>query len=143
MPASLTRWRSARAFSAGMFPVRTPWRLALTFSLCATAASAAESIDFSRQILPILSDACFHCHGPDPATREAKLRLDQKEGLFRTRDDLTVVKPGKPHESELFLRVSSKDPEEVMPPKEANRQLKAGEIELLKKWIEGGASWGT
>ncbi len=103
---------------------------------------AAAPIDFNRQILPILSDACFHCHGPDAATREAKLRLDQREGLFRTRDGITVVAPGKSHASELFLRIVSKEEDEVMPPRKATRQLKPAEIDLLKRWIDGGAPWG-
>lgn len=102
----------------------------------------AEKIDFNRQILPILSDACFRCHGPDAATREAKLRLDQQEGLFRTRDDITVVTPGKPEASELVLRITSKDEDEVMPPRESSRQLKPAEIDLLKRWVAAGAPWG-
>jgi hypothetical protein len=126
-----------------MFPFRPHVRYALTIVALATAAHAAETIDFNRHIQPILSDACFRCHGPDPATREAKLRLDQKDGLFRTRDEITVVTPGKPEASELFLRITSKDEEEVMPPRESNRQLKPAEIELLKKWIAAGAQWGT
>ncbi len=108
---------------------------------CAALARAAEPIDFNRQILPILSDACFHCHGPDASSREAKLRLDQKEGLFRTRDDITVVTPGHPEKSELFLRISSKEDDEIMPPPKAKRRLQPAEIELLRRWIAGGAKW--
>ncbi|MBL9211474.1 MAG: PSD1 domain-containing protein [Opitutaceae bacterium] len=106
-------------------------------------ARAAETIDFNRQILPILSDACFHCHGPDAATREAKLRLDQRDGIFRTREGVTVVAPGKPDASELILRISSPHEDEVMPPRKASRQLKPAEIELLKRWVAAGAPWGT
>ena len=113
-------------------------RLVFLAAAVVVAGRAAETVDFSRDILPILSDACFRCHGPDPATREAKLRLDEREGLFRTRNDITVVAPGKPEESELFIRVSSKDEEEVMPPRDSNRQLKPAEIEKLKTWIAGG-----
>ncbi|PAW64786.1 MAG: chromosome segregation protein [Opitutia bacterium Tous-C1TDCM] len=105
-------------------------------------ASAAEAIDFNRDIRPILSDACYHCHGPDAATREAKLRLDEREGLFRTKDDVTVVVPGKPEASELIQRIISPHADEVMPPPEATRQLKPAEKELLKRWIAGGAPWG-
>jgi len=118
-------------------------RFAFVLTATLVGGRAAESIDFNRQIQPILSDACFHCHGPDGATREAKLRLDQREGIFRTRDDITVVTPGHPEKSELFLRITSKEDDEVMPPREANRKLKPAEIELLKKWIEAGAPWGT
>jgi hypothetical protein len=111
--------------------------------VCASAAArAAESIDFNRQVLPILSDACFRCHGFDAGTREADLRLDVKEGLFRSREGMTVVKPGKPEESELYLRITSTHDDEVMPPKESNRQLKPAEKEVIKKWIQAGAPWG-
>lgn len=102
---------------------------------------AAEGVDFSREILPILSDACFHCHGPDGETREANLRLDQPEGLFRTAKDVTVVTPGHPEQSELFLRISSKHDDEMMPPPEAHRRLKPQEIERIERWIKGGAVW--
>ncbi|MGH7944942.1 MAG: PSD1 and planctomycete cytochrome C domain-containing protein [Opitutaceae bacterium] len=126
-----------------MSPFSPCVRIAFTAVALVTMARATDTVDFSRDVLPILSDACFRCHGPDPATREAKLRLDQREGLFRTRNDLTVVTPGKPEESELYLRISSKDDEEAMPPRDSNRELKPAEIELLKKWIASGAPWGT
>lgn len=126
-----------------MFPSLPPVRFAFAWLALFATVRAKETIDFNRQILPILSDACFRCHGPDPATREAKLRLDERQGLFRTRDEITVVTPGHPDKSELFLRISSQDEEEVMPPRESNRQLKPAEIALLKKWIELGAPWGT
>src|SRR6476646_9233109 len=118
-------------------------RLTIVVAALSPLGWAAESIDFSRQVLPILSDACFRCHGPDAGSRKAKLRLDQREGLFRTRDDITVVVPGKPEASELVLRVSSKDEDEVMPPRDANRQLKPAEIDLLRRWVASGAPWGT
>lgn len=107
------------------------------------ALAAAEPIDFNRQVLPILSDACFRCHGPDAGTREADLRLDTREGLFRTKDDVTVVAPGHPERSELILRITSAHEDEVMPPRESSRQLKPAEVDVLKKWIAGGAPWGT
>src|SRR5688500_5193062 len=141
--AGLTQMPTRREFSGGMCAFWPQLRFAFLAAAVVSAGRAAETVDFSREILPILSDACFRCHGPDPATREAKLRLDQREGLFRTRDDITVVKPGKPQESELFIRISSKDEDEVMPPRDSNRQLKPAEIEKLQKWIAGGAPWGT
>lgn len=126
-----------------MTPLRSLPRFALAVLGVAVSARAAEVIDFNRQILPILSDACFHCHGPDAATREAKLRLDQREGLFRTRNDLTVVTPGHPETSELFARITSKEEDEVMPPPKAKRQLTAAETDLLRRWIAAGAPWGA
>lgn len=112
-------------------------------SLASLPLAAAETaIDFNRDIKPILADACYHCHGPDAAQRKAKLRLDEREGLFRTREGVTVVAPGKPEASELILRLAATDPEEVMPPPDSARQLKPAEKELLKRWVATGAAWG-
>jgi hypothetical protein len=107
-----------------------------------TSASAAEppKVSFSRDILPILSDNCFFCHGPDPNNRKADLRLDTKDAALRTKDPIIV--PGKSGESELILRVTSDDNEERMPPPKSNRQITPQQIELLKRWIDEGAVWG-
>lgn len=107
-----------------------------------SAASAAlpGSVDFGRDVLPILSDKCFHCHGPDPKTRKANLRLDTREGAFR-KDDPVIV-PGKKDESELILRILSEDAEETMPPPDSNRSLSKAQVETLTKWVEQGAKWG-
>ena len=106
------------------------------------AALAAEQVDYARDILPILSDACYHCHGPDEPARKARLRLDTKEGAFRTRNNRTVIVSGKLAESELIKRITSDDETEVMPPPESNRSLTTKQIELLKQWVEQGAKWG-
>ena len=79
-----------------------------------SSAAAAEPIDFNRQIRPILADACFHCHGPDAAAREAKLRLDERDGLYGVREGVAVVVPGKPEESELLHRIVSPHEGEVI-----------------------------
>ncbi len=105
-------------------------------------AAAADAVDFRREVLPILSDACFRCHGPDEGTREGHgLRLDLKSGLFRTRNEITVVKPGDPDASELVIRTSSTDPDEQMPPPDAQRKLKPTEIATLRRWVAAGAPW--
>jgi hypothetical protein len=110
----------------------------------AQAGRGAEApIHFNRQVLPILSDACFHCHGPDAATRKADLRLDQKEGLFRTKDGLSVVVPGSSDESDLYQRLISPHEDERMPLPESARQLKPAEIAIIKAWIEQGAPWSS
>lgn len=110
--------------------------------LALAMASLAQEVDFRREVLPILSDVCFRCHGPDEKAREADLRLDQKDGIFRTEDGITVVKPGDLKNSELIVRITSTDEDEVMPPKKAHRQLKPREIETLKRWVAQGAPWG-
>jgi hypothetical protein len=121
-------------------PRASRWLLALLG--VASSAVAAEQIDFNRQIRPILADACFHCHGPDAASREAKLRLDEREGLLQVREGVSVVVPGKPDESELLHRIVSPHEDEVMPPPRAARQLKPEEKELLRRWVVAGAPWG-
>jgi hypothetical protein len=103
--------------------------------------AAERALDFRWDVLPILSDACFRCHGPDEPKREAKLRLDTKEGLFRTHEGVTVVRPGKPGDSALVQRITSRDPEKVMPPRNAIRQLTPEEISILQRWVSEGAPW--
>lgn len=117
--------------------------LILGFVLLAGLAAGAETpLDFSRDVLPILSDACFRCHGPDGGTRKGKeLRLDTYEGLYRTRAGISVVMPGAPDESELVVRISSDLEDEVMPPADAVRKLTPTEIKTLRRWVSDGAPW--
>jgi hypothetical protein len=98
-------------------------------------------VDFDRDIRPILSDACFSCHGPDEAERQAGLRLDTRDGLFGQRDGVSLVTPGKPDGSELLRRVLSSDPDEQMPPPDSGLKLRPPQIDLLRKWIADGAKW--
>src|SRR5881394_1649978 len=100
--------------------------------LCA----AAGTVNFTRDIRPILSDNCYQCHGPDEKARKAKLRLDTREGAFRIKGDKAVILPGKSAESELIRRVTNTDPEEVMPPPKSNRKLTPAQIDLLKRWVD-------
>ena len=111
-------------------------------TLIATISSlpAAEPPNFSRDILPILSDNCFSCHGPDAKSREADLRLDQQESALRT--EKPIIMPGKSGASELMKRILSADADAVMPPPKSGRKLTAAQIELLKAWIDSGAKWG-
>lgn len=98
----------------------------------------AEPVKFSRDVLPILSDTCFSCHGPDERGRKAGLRLDQREAALAD----SVIVPGKSADSELIKRITSHDPDEVMPPVKSNRKVTPQQIETLKKWIDEGAVWG-
>jgi hypothetical protein len=108
---------------------------------CTFCYADAKEVSFDRDIRPILSDNCFHCHGPDAKKRKAKLRLDTREGVLANLGGYAAVKPGSPAESELFARISSNDPEERMPPHDSNRNLSKNEIDLLQEWIVGGAKW--
>lgn len=110
----------------------------LLVCLSSSLLGADEPIRFSRDILPILSDRCFHCHGPDESHREADLRLDQKESALES-----AIVPRDPSGSELIQRIISEDPDELMPPPDSHRKpLTPKEKQTLKKWIEQGAQWG-
>ena len=107
----------------------------------APGARAAEPtpVDFSRDVLPVLSDYCFQCHGPDANSRKAKLRLDDKTAL----EGRGVVVPGKPKESALIERITSTDHDSVMPPPSLKRKLSAQQIDALTRWVEQGAKWSA
>ncbi len=94
-----------------------------------------ESVQYNRDIRPILSDNCFECHGPDAAKRKADLRLDIGD------EGKSVVVAGKPEASELFKRISHSDSQEKMPPEDSGRVLTESEVETLRRWIEQGARW--
>lgn len=106
------------------------------------ACAEEQTIDFGRDIQPLLSENCFHCHGPDRNQAESELRLDRRESAFEDLGGYRAIVPGNTGESELYNRVSSKDDDELMPPADSGRKLEAKEIDLLRRWIEEGASWG-
>jgi len=121
-------------------------RLHVTISLIALHGSvfgaATGKVVFNQDIRPILADACFHCHGPDPGTRKAGLRLDTEAGFFTAKEGETpTVLKGKPDESPLYQRLLSKDEDEIMPPPESHKELKPEQIAKIKAWIEEGAPW--
>ena len=105
-------------------------------------ALAADTVNFSREIRPILSENCFACHGPDEKKREAKLRLDEEASAKATRKGVTAVVPGSVEKSALIERLESKDPEEVMPPPKMHKTISPKQVALLKEWIKQGAKWG-
>ncbi len=106
------------------------------------AEPASQRVDFNRQILPILSDNCFACHGPDAGQRKAGLRFDLKEGAFaRLPSGHQAIVAGKPAASALVERITSSDPESMMPPRKSGKRLSSEQIALLKRWIDEGADW--
>ncbi len=107
----------------------------------AVAEDTPQTIDFTRDVRPILSNACFHCHGPDEQTREAELRLDQRDGLFEDRDGYVAVKPGDHSQSELIRRILSDDPDEMMPPADSTKSLTEEQKRVLVQWVGQGAEW--
>lgn len=105
--------------------------------------AADDSIRFGRDILPILSDRCFQCHGPDENHREADLRLDLRESLLEDHGSGPILVPGRSDRSLLIERIASADPDLLMPPADSHRKpLSKREIELFRRWVDQGAPWG-
>ncbi len=103
-----------------------------------------DLVDYNFHIRPILSDRCFKCHGPDAKQRKAELRLDIEERAYaslKKNPGGHALVPGKPHESEVYLRISSADTSVRMPPPSSNLSLTSFEVGLIKKWIEQGAKY--
>ena len=114
----------------------------VTFPLMAQEASPKPAtVDFQRQVRPVLSDNCFQCHGPDKDTRMVDLRLDTKEGIFGQRKNGTPIVPGKPEESLLYQRITAATPARRMPPERSHKTLTPQQIEIIGRWIEEGATW--
>jgi hypothetical protein len=121
-----------------------PALLAFAFALLAALSPAmgAENpvprVSFNRDIRPIMSDTCFHCHGNDAKSRKAGMRLDlREEALKKTKHDLLPIVPGKPDESEIILRIT--DDLDPMPPEEAHKKLTAAQKEIFRRWVAEGA----
>jgi hypothetical protein len=120
-------------------PLRLPVHFLVSILLLKLSASAAGP-DFNREILPILSNNCYSCHGPDAAHRKGHRRLDTPEGAYAGRHDFRAIVPGNVEESEVWHRIISTDEEEMMPPKNSNKPpLTPAQQELIKRWIEAGA----
>jgi hypothetical protein len=99
--------------------------------------AGSEKITYNRDIRPILSDDCFHCHGPDKKTRKGKFRLDVQEDALAK----GAIVPGKPRESELIKRIFTSNQDDLMPPPAAHKVLTAAQKELLRRWIASGARY--
>jgi hypothetical protein len=97
-------------------------------------------VSFNREILPILSNNCFACHGPDEGSRETRFHFDTEEGAFKKEG---VIVRGNAAESLLIEMITHPDPEERMPPPDTGHALTASQIELLRRWIDEGAKWDT
>src|SRR5215218_2786244 len=107
-------------------------------------ALAEQTIDFNREIRPILSNKCYACHGPDDGKREAGLRLDNARiATSKLESGVVAIVPHKPEASELIRRVTSSDEEKRMPPVKFGKPLSKDEIAALRKWIEQGARFAT
>src|SRR5688572_1918735 len=132
MAANLTRDPWLPTFAGAAAPVNilmsrislliASWSLPLV-ALAEPGAAKPAKVDFRRDVLPVLSTRCFHCHGPDEGSREAKLRLDVREDALKDRDGFQAIVPGDIKKSEMIVRITSDDEDEVMPPKKHDKPL--------------------
>ena len=109
-----------------------------------TVEAGGEHLSFNTSIQPILSENCYHCHGPDSNKREPKkepLRLDREKFAFtpRKEDGKPVIIKGDPGNSLLIKLLKEKDPKAVMPPPESHKTLKPEQIALIERWVAEGA----
>lgn len=100
-----------------------------------------SSPSFNRDVRPILANNCFTCHGFDAGTRKADLHLDTFEGAISDENGKPAITPGEPSKSEVWRRINSSDPGEVMPPPESHKVLNAAEKETLRRWITAGSKY--
>ena len=105
---------------------------------------AAPPADFRREVRPVLAEHCLHCHGADPKTRKAKLRLDTPDGAVKggSSGDPAIV-PGDPDKSELYRRITSHDADLVMPPPAEKKPLTDAQKAVVRRWIAEGAKYET
>ena len=120
--------------------------IALPLTICWIIASSlpnfgSDTLEYNRDVRPILAENCFACHGFDKAKREAGLRLDTAEGAIEKLDSGEVaIQPGKPDESTLVLRILATD-DSVMPPHESGKKLSDHQKGILKSWVAQGARY--
>ncbi len=122
------RLTCAIAHSLFMLPVAT----------ASAGADDSQRVDFAREVLPILSNKCFVCHGPDGEAKD-ELRLDSYEAATADLGDRKAIDPAELKHSELIHRIESAD--DPMPPEDAEKQLTAAEREILKRWVLQGGEY--
>ena len=108
------------------------WPYIGIFLLARFSCLAAAPLDYGRDIRPILSDACYDCHGPDAKARKAKLRLDDRSAALES---------GVFDDGEMHKRLTSTDPDLQMPPPDFNRVLRPANRAKLLQWLKTGADW--
>ncbi len=114
--------------------------LAATSTQLQAAATTSDTVDYGRDIRPILAENCFYCHGQDASKRKAKMRLDTFDGQ---RGKGGIILPGRPDDSELVKRILTADRDDLMPPPDSHRALKEPQKQLLRRWIAEGATFDS
>src|SRR5580704_5930341 len=137
--APLMPARGPSAPAHALLRLQVAFALAVGFLLLLVAshASAAgpQSVNYSRDIRPILSNTCYKCHGPDEKQRKAGLRLDTKQGAYAKLEsgDVAIV-PGSSAKSAVWQRLTATDPDVRMPPPDSGKTVTSEQIDLIKRW---------
>src|SRR6266567_3486040 len=105
------------------------------FLVAGAAIATAQTVEFSRDIRPLLSDRCFLCHGPDEANRKVNLRLDTEAGAKQSQGKTTPIVPGDPAASEVIRRISAENSSRMPPAYSGLKALSAREIALIRRWV--------
>src|ERR1041385_263122 len=122
--------------------VRTDFIRLFLACLLGLLPALAGTIQYNRDIRPILSENCYQCHGPDKNHRKAGLRLDQKEEAFKKLESgEQAIVAGDLEQSALIKRITTTDDDDHMPPAKSGKKLTAAQIDTLKQWIKEGAEW--
>ena len=114
------------------------------YSILATSAPslvADDTVDFGRDVRPILAKKCFACHGPDEEQRETDLRLDTAQSAYADLGEYRAIVPGKPEQSEVVRLIESDDDDVRMPPADSKLKLSDQEKRLIRTWIVQGARY--
>ncbi len=121
---------------------RLQFGLWIGVAMCVAPPSRAASVDFNRDVKPILAENCFVCHGPDEGSRKANLRLDRAAAaMSETESGAQAIVPGDPDASELIARINSSDEETRMPPVDSRKLLTDDQKRILHAWIAQGADY--
>lgn len=101
----------------------------------AVVAAQDAAVDFTRDVMPIITDTCVECHGPDKV--KARLRMDSVAGLQKGGKSGALLKPGDPDNSLIMRRVLGLDGDDQMPLDKD--PLSEKQIDTLRRWIAAGA----
>ena len=107
----------------------------------ACAVSSAEEVSYNRDVRKVLAAKCFACHGQDAKKRKGGLRLDDELSALEPRDGVSAIVPGDLGASEVWQRIITDDPGELMPPPVSKKTLTVEDRDLLRRWIEQGAKY--
>ena len=127
-----------------LFPLFRPLLIFAVIAVglaCDLSRAAEPELSFNRDIRPILSANCFACHGFDAKQRKADLRLDVAEGALAEHDGHVAIKPRDVAGSEVWRRLTSDDPDVVMPPPSTKKKLTDEQKQTVRRWIEQGAAY--